>query len=110
MPRMAKRQRLTPVFAPETLDHLDAIDRKYHGLIQTAIDEQLSFAPEEETRNRKPLRQPAPCGGTWELRCGPRNCFRVFYRVPPDEGTVRITAIGVKDRDKLFFAGKEFEP
>ena len=41
------------MFAPEALDHLDAIEAKYHGLIQDAIDEQLSSSPDEETRNRR---------------------------------------------------------
>ncbi len=46
-------------FAPETLDHLDAIERKYHRFIEQAIDEQLSYTPDRKTRNRKPLEQPA---------------------------------------------------
>jgi hypothetical protein len=43
------------------------------------------------------------------LRCGPRNRFRVFYRVSPEERQVRILAIAVKDRDRLFIAGQEVE-
>jgi hypothetical protein len=34
------------------------IERKYHNIIQAAIDEQLVFTPEKETRNRKLLEQP----------------------------------------------------
>jgi len=67
------------MFALEAVDHLGAIERKHHSNIQRAIDEQLSFTPENETRNRKLLEPPAPIGATWELRCGPRNRFRVFY-------------------------------
>jgi hypothetical protein len=63
------------IFAPETVDHLDAIERKFHRLIQKAIDEQLTYTPERETRNRKPVEQPSPFGATWELRFGPHNCF-----------------------------------
>lgn len=85
-------------------------ERKYHRVIRSAIDEQLSFTPEQETQNRKPLRQPAPFGATWELRCGPQNRFRVFYRVPADEAVVRITAIGVKERESVSFGGKVFLP
>jgi hypothetical protein len=39
------------VWAPEAIVHLDYIDLKYHGLIRNAIDEQLRFMPEDETRN-----------------------------------------------------------
>ena len=54
--------KFTPIFAPEAVAHLDAIDRKYHGLIARTLDEQLGHTPEEETRNRKLLEQPAPFG------------------------------------------------
>jgi len=47
---------------------------------------------------------------SWELRCGPANQFRVFYELAPDAREVWVLAIGVKDRDRLFIAGKEFEP
>lgn len=97
-------------FAPEALAHIDAIERRYHRLIQQAIDEQLSFTPERTTRNRKPLEQPAPFGSTWELRCGPHNQFRVFYEVELTEATVHILAIGVKGRNRLFIGGGEFRP
>jgi len=96
-------------FAPETVDHLDAIARRHHRLIQKTIDEQLTYAPEKETRNRKPLEQPAPFGATWELRFGPGNCFRIFYEVDNPEQTVWILAIGVKERNRLFIGGEEFE-
>jgi mRNA-degrading endonuclease RelE of RelBE toxin-antitoxin system len=43
---------------------------------------------------------------TWELRIGPANRFRVFYRV--DEQRVRVLAIGVKSRQRLWIGGKEF--
>jgi hypothetical protein len=97
------------VFAPETFDHLDAIERKHHGLIERTLDEQLGHAPECQTRNRKPLEQPSPFGATWELRLGPGNRFRVFYEVDRLEKTVHILAIGWKDRNRLFIAGKEIE-
>jgi mRNA-degrading endonuclease RelE of RelBE toxin-antitoxin system len=97
-------------FAPEVIDHLGVIARKYHRLIERAIDEQLTDAPEQRTRNRKPLDQPAPFGSTWELRCGPGNCFRIFYEVDSVERTVWILAIGIKERDRLLIAGEEFAP
>ena len=107
---MPRRPRFTLTFAPETLDHLDAIERGYHRLIQKTIDEQLSYTPERVTRNREPLEQPAPFGAAWELRCGPNNRFRVFYEVDAEEQTVWTLAVGVKERNKLFIGAEEFEP
>jgi mRNA-degrading endonuclease RelE of RelBE toxin-antitoxin system len=96
-------------FAPEAVAHLDAIERKYHRLVRTTIEEQLAHTPEEETRNRKPLEPPAPFGATWELRFGPGNRFRVFYEVDHAERSVWILAIGVKRRNRLLIGGEEFE-
>jgi hypothetical protein len=43
------------VFAPEALEHLDAVDREYDGLMERTLAEQLGHTPERETRNRKRL-------------------------------------------------------
>jgi mRNA-degrading endonuclease RelE of RelBE toxin-antitoxin system len=40
----------------------------------------------------------------WELRVG---MYRVFYDVDPQQRTVRIKAVGWKERDKLVIRGKE---
>jgi len=106
---MPRRQKFTLIFAPETLDHLDAIERKDHRLIRRAIDEQLIYTPDTATRNRKPLEDPAPYGATWELRCGPKNRYRVFYGVDLEEREVLILAIGVKEKNRLLIAGEEFK-
>lgn len=97
------------LFAPETLDHLDAIERKHHRSIQRTIDEQLTRMPVKPTRNRKPLEPPADFGATWELRCGPGNRFRVFYEVALAERTVWILAIGLKDGNRLLIGGEEIQ-
>jgi mRNA-degrading endonuclease RelE of RelBE toxin-antitoxin system len=107
---MPRRPKFALIFAPEAIGHLDAIDRKYHRLIRRTIDEQLMYTPTNETRNRKPLEQPAPFEATWELRFGPNNRFRVFYEVDPEENTVSVLAIGVKEGNRLFIGGEEFEP
>lgn len=106
MPRQA---RFVLEFAPETIDHLAAIELKYHRLIEKTIDEQLSYAADEATRNRKPLERPTPFGATWELRFGANNRFRVFYEVDPVEQIVWILAIGVKEGNRLFIGGKEIQ-
>jgi mRNA-degrading endonuclease RelE of RelBE toxin-antitoxin system len=107
---MVKRAAFALSFAPEVISHLDEIERKHHGLIRQTIQAQLSYTPTRETRNRKPTEQPTPLGATWELRFGPKNCFRVFYEVDEVEHTVWILAIGVKEGARLFIGGKEIDP
>jgi mRNA-degrading endonuclease RelE of RelBE toxin-antitoxin system len=106
---MAKRPPFTLVYADEVKDHLRAIDTKFHAIIQGEIEAQLLHEPNVETRNRKPLKRPMAIGADWELRLGPDNRFRVFYQVNAEAREVRVLAVGVKDRNRLFFAGKEFE-
>src|SRR5215207_255093 len=98
---MARRIKFTLSFAPEAIEHLDRISSKYHGLLRRTFNEQLTHTPTRETRNRKPLDQPAPFGATWELRCGPGNRFRVFYQVDSAAHEVQVLAVGVKDRNRL---------
>lgn len=107
---MTRQPQFALIFAPETIDHLDAIERKYYSLIERTLDEQLSYTPEQETRNRKPLETPAPFGATWELRFGPRNRFRAFYEVDSVEQTVYVLALGVKERNRLLIGGEECMP
>jgi mRNA-degrading endonuclease RelE of RelBE toxin-antitoxin system len=106
---MAKQPLFALSFAPEAIEHLDLIDSKYHGLLRRAINEQLTHTPTAETRNRKPLDQPAPFGASWELRCGPDNRFRIFYEVDSAAHEVQVLAIGVKDRNRLLIGGEEYE-
>ncbi len=106
---MARQAVFTIIYAPETYKHLDWIERKYHRLVATTIKEQLSHTPARETRNRKPLEEPASFGATWEVRFGPKNSFRVFYDVNSEEKTVAVLAIGVKEGNRLFIGGEEFE-
>lgn len=106
---MAKRAAFAVLFAPEVIGHLDEIERKHHQLIRQTIYAQLSYTPTQETRNRKPMEQPAPAGAAWELRFGPKNRFRVFYEVDEAERSVWVLAIGVKEGARLFIGGKEIE-
>jgi mRNA-degrading endonuclease RelE of RelBE toxin-antitoxin system len=106
---MAKRPQFAISFAPEVIEHLDRIATKYHGLLRRTLKEQLTFTPTDETRNRKPLEQPAPFGASWELRCGPDNRFRVFYDGDSESQVIRVLAVGVKDRNRLIIGGEEHE-
>ena len=106
---MGKKPPFVLIYDLEVSRHLAAIERKYHSLIRTTIKEQLEFEPERATRNRKPLERPIELGARWELRLGPDNRFRVFYRVDVERGQVRILAIAVKERNRLYIAGEEVE-
>jgi mRNA-degrading endonuclease RelE of RelBE toxin-antitoxin system len=99
------------VYAPETRAHMKAIAAKHHRVIREAIEEQLTLTPEVRTRSRKPLKSlPGPLSSTWELRCGVHGKFRVFYEIRFDIHAVHVLAIGLKERDRLYFAGEEFVP
>jgi hypothetical protein len=104
-----KRRAYELVYAPVVNDHLRAIDRKHYALIRTTIEDQLRHEPLTETRNRKPLRRPVSFGAAWELRFGPDNRFRVFYDADPERREVRVLAIGVKERDRLYIGSEEIE-
>jgi hypothetical protein len=106
---MAKKPPFVLVYADVVKDHLRSIEAKYHSLLQSTIERQLLHEPEVESRNRKPLKRPIAFGAEWELRLGPDNRFRAFYHVHAESREVRILALGVKDRNRLYFGGKEFE-
>ena len=97
------------VYDPGFAKTIRAIERKYHSLIRTAIEEQLPFEPGVRTRNRKPIDVPITSDSRWELRCGPNNRFRVLYQVSEQTDEVYVLAIGVKERDKLMIGGEEID-
>lgn len=106
---MARQQPYVLAFVDALAEHLRAIDAKRHSLIRQKIREQLLFEPDVETVNRRPLRQPAAFGATWEIRFGPESRFRVLYDIEQQARVVKILAIGEKSRDRLFIAGEEVE-
>jgi hypothetical protein len=106
---MARKPAFALIYDPEIIGHLAAIESKYHSLIRRTIEEQLRFEPATPARNRKPLERPMAWGAQWELRLGPDNRFRIFYRVDAEARQVRILAIAVKTRNRLFLAGEEVE-
>ncbi len=84
--------------------------RAYRKFEQTqifdAIENQLRHDPTTETRNRKRLS--ANELADWELRV---QNFRVFYDVVSEDAGpfIKIKAVGHKEHNKLFVAGKEVE-
>jgi mRNA-degrading endonuclease RelE of RelBE toxin-antitoxin system len=106
---MMPKRPFTLIYAPLVQEHLRAIDPKYYSLIRGEIEAQLLFEPGVESRNRKPLKRPIASDATWEIRFGPDNRFRVFYRVERKKYRVNILAIGEKKGNRLLVGGKEIE-
>lgn len=104
---MARRQPYELLYVPEVGEHLRSIEPTHHSLIREKIEEQLLYEPDNETRNRKPLRQPAAFDAEWELRFGPDNYFRVLYGAP--NRAVQILAVGMKEGNRLRIGGEEVE-
>src|SRR5947209_8680715 len=106
---MTRRQPYTLIYARGVTKHLKSIDAKYDSLIREKIEEQLLFEPNRETKNRKPLRQPAPFAAQWEIRFGPDNRCRVLYDIDEEHHAVQIVAIGEKEGNRLIVGGEEVE-
>src|SRR5437764_47945 len=95
---MARKRPFGLSYDPATKEHLRAIEAKYHSLIRSVIEEQLLFEPERETRNRKPLQQPAPLEATWELRLRPpRRATREAAREKPAGPTAELDQTRLAD-------------
>jgi hypothetical protein len=106
---MATKRPFSLAYDLAVKDHLRVVEPRHHAMIRSKIEEQLSFAPETETRNRKPLKRPPVWGATWELRFGPDNRFRVFYAVDHERREVQIQAVGVKQKGRLTIGGEEVD-
>lgn len=106
---MAKQPPFSISYVEAFLDHLAYIEARHYGTIQQKIEEQLSFEPDVETRNRKPLRPSPVFPDAWELRFGATNRFRVFYQFDIEARAVVVLAIGVKLRNVLLIAGQEIQ-
>lgn len=98
------------IYDQEIGQHIAAIERKYHSIIRRTIEEQLTYEPNVQTRNRKPMSSSSEFGeSVWEIRFGPHNRFRVFYRTDLSKGEVLVLAVGVKRRRELWIGGERFE-
>ena len=107
---MMPKRPFTLIYAPFVREHLRALHPKNYSLIRGEIEAQLLFEPDVESRDRKPLKRPVAFDATrWEIRFGPDNRFRVFYRVERKKYRVNILAIGEKKGNRLFVGGREIE-
>ena len=104
---MASKPPFRLIYHPNFVNHLKEVDAKHRGELRAAIEQQLTFDANVETRNRKLLKQPLPIDARWELRCGPNNRYRVFYSVDESERSVSIVDLGEKVREKIKIAGEE---
>lgn len=87
----------------DALDELRRFRKRDSRMIFDEIEQQLTYQPTVEARNRKPLR--AHPLGEWELRMGK---FRVFYDIDTGHETVLVKAVAAKIGNKLFIRGEEF--
>ncbi len=88
--------------AVEQLRELPSRDRK---TVLDALDKHLMHQPAQKTRNRKAMRPNLLA--TWELRIGK---LRVYYDVETEpEPVVRVQAIGIKLRDRVYINRKEVD-
>ena len=87
----------------EALEELRQFRKRDSTTIVDEIERQLTYQPDVETRNRKPLR--AHSLSQWELRV---DKFRIFYDIDVENRTVLVKAVGVKIGNKLFIRGEEF--
>jgi len=106
---MAPSTRFEIIYPPIIRQHLKTLEPKYYSLIRKSLEEGLQYQPDVETKNRRPLKRAVAFGAKWELRFGPDNCFRAFYRVEHDKSQVILLAIGQKVVNRLFIGGEEVE-
>ena len=78
---------------------LSFIARKFHSIIRKSIENNLIHEPEHETQNKKRLVNSSFFESGWEIRCGAKNEFRIFYRINHAQREVYILAIGVKRKN-----------
>jgi hypothetical protein len=106
---MARSKRFEIIYPPIIKEHLKSIEPKFYSYIRASLERGLSYQPDQETKNRKPLKRPIVFGAKWELRFGTNNHFRAYYRVDHDNGQVILLAIGQKVVNRLFIGGEEVE-
>jgi mRNA-degrading endonuclease RelE of RelBE toxin-antitoxin system len=84
-------------YSPEAEEHFQYLSKRQQGIVLDAVERQLQFQPDIETRNRKPMR-PNPLA-PWELRIGTLRVYYDFEDSP--ERVVFIRAVGIKQRNNV---------
>ena len=92
-------------YSPDAEDHLRGLTARQRAIVLDNVDDQLTYQPGVETRNRKPMR-PNPIA-PWELRIGD---LRVYYDFSQEaKRIVYVRAIGIKDRNIVRIGGEEIQ-
>ena len=89
-------------FTDQANEDLNWFKKHERNIILDGIDENLTYEPNVETRNRKPM-EPNPVA-EWELRIGK---FRVLYNVEETVKIVSIEAVGVKVGSDFVIRGEK---
>jgi len=100
-------------YMPIALEQLRALTVRQQRNVVDAVEQQLIFDAEVETRNRKRMRPNN--SATWELRIAE---LRVFYEIEvptanAEEQIVRavnILAVGIKRGNQLWIGNEEVQP
>ena len=93
------------VYADEISSHIRALTARQRAIVFDEINQQLSYEPAVETRNRKSLRPKYTC-----LMGAARGRFAVYYDVQEaPEQQVNVAAIGIKVRNRVLIAGKLYD-
>jgi len=92
-------------YSPDAEGHLRGLTARQRAIVLDNVDDQLTYQPGIETRNRKPMR-PNPIA-PWELRIGD---LRVYYDFSQEaKRIVYVRAIGIKDRNIVRIGGEEIQ-
>ena len=92
-------------YSAAAVTHLRGLTARQRAMVVSAVDEQLTYEPSVETRNRKRMR-PNPIA-PWELRIGISRAYYDIVETP--EPTVFVRAIGVKKRSQVVIGGEVME-
>jgi mRNA-degrading endonuclease RelE of RelBE toxin-antitoxin system len=91
-------------WSPDARDHLRSLPANQRALVIDSIERDLKDRPDEQTKNRKLLRENTLA--TWELRLGD---LRALYDINEKESAIEVVAVGVKRHNRLRIGGSEFE-
>ena len=101
----SKHRRHRIDYAESVVDHLKRLGAHDRAIVIDAIEEQLSFAPSTQTRNRKRMEENS-LGADFELRI---RMFRVYYEIDADAHVVSVLAVGYKIRNRVVIGGEEID-
>ena len=98
----------TVEYSPEAIKHIRRLPAHRRATIMDQIEQRLTYEPTVAGRNRKRMHpDKKQFVAPWEQRLGD---VRVYYAVEEEAKKVVVLAVGIKERERLFIGGREFEP